>query len=860
MVEGEDVRDAISEHDVNGADRPTTDITIRTIDVFTDNENSIVMLKPTGRGTGTTNVTVTVTDTDGNSHTETFEAQVAEDVANSQPYLSRVTVPDRFPPGIPATLQLSSVDVEGDEVSYSAAVVSSGTGATASITQSGLLTVQPAFGFVGQVRVMATVRPGPGVTGNSTSDSDNQVFEFNFEGEDLPPSNVDLLASSDTGASDSDNITNAESLSFLIEDVSDGAIVQLVDVQSGVVLGEANASGTTAVIMTSNIAAMGDGVYQVSARQVIGGQTGMLLSPLTITYDTTAPTQVVPLNPTATVGRQYRIDLDNSEEGFIAYTLMEAPIGARIDPLSGVIEWTPPRISSIPNLFTVGVTDLAGNEHSESFVVAVTDVVVPPDPVTDPLVEVKLVARDSDGNEVTELMGGQTFTLEFIGVDRRPFGGDGVFALYADVLFNEAIIRPLNEPIERIGDFNLVPDGRFLPGEIDELGAASRRLTASNETESLIARVPMQAVGTGLVTLTSEPADIDAHEVLLFGVNHEIRSENVVYGTLELTVGAGPDVSFVADEQSTLEGSRRVSSSIQLSHASDEDIVIPFSVSGTATLGVDFDTPNFSVTIPAGTTRASIPFDLIDDGVRETNETIVVELNTPLGAFLTDSSAQTVTILANDGAEGDNRIMMPEQVTGPLVIPGDGKPTAVLFRAEVDLELTVTAIGTVSLNETVTILDRDLVEVTDSAPGGGLKAQLQSGGLYALMFDASASQTTFLVKSSAGPGSLTSSVRTNLFERGDVDANGELTPRDALMVINQLGRGGEGETGSSVGRYLDANGDGKVSPIDALWVINRLAQNMARQISPPTSQSQFFAADDSKERDVAVDEAIRLLW
>ena len=60
LIEGEDVRDAISEHAVNSADRPTTDIAINTIEVFNDTENSLVMLRPTGNGIGSTNVTVTV--------------------------------------------------------------------------------------------------------------------------------------------------------------------------------------------------------------------------------------------------------------------------------------------------------------------------------------------------------------------------------------------------------------------------------------------------------------------------------------------------------------------------------------------------------------------------------------------------------------------------------------------------------------------------------------------------------------------------------------------------------------------------------------------------------------------------------
>ncbi|MEM1068844.1 MAG: Ig-like domain-containing protein [Planctomycetota bacterium] len=66
----------------------------------------------------------------------------------------------------------------------------------------------------------------------------------------------------------------------------------------------------------------------------------------------------------------------------------------------------------------------------------------------------------------------------------------------------------------------------------------------------------------------------------------------------------------------------------------------------------------------------------------------------------------------------------------------------------------------------------------------------------------------------------------------DVDDNGRLTARDALLVVNFLARSyAEGEGGltsssnsdeSDGGYYLDVNGDGTVSAVDALGVINAL--------------------------------------
>jgi len=72
----------------------------------------------------------------------------------------------------------------------------------------------------------------------------------------------------------------------------------------------------------------------------------------------------------------------------------------------------------------------------------------------------------------------------------------------------------------------------------------------------------------------------------------------------------------------------------------------------------------------------------------------------------------------------------------------------------------------------------------------------------------------------------------------DVNADGEATPLDALLVINKLNQpagpaGGEGECsacGSAASFYYDVNGDDNISPLDALIVINHL--NGATYIVP----------------------------
>ena len=71
---------------------------------------------------------------------------------------------------------------------------------------------------------------------------------------------------------------------------------------------------------------------------------------------------------------------------------------------------------------------------------------------------------------------------------------------------------------------------------------------------------------------------------------------------------------------------------------------------------------------------------------------------------------------------------------------------------------------------------------------------------------------------------------TNPLNVFDVDFNGDVTPRDALLLINRLASdqgGGEltlqGHDPAARHRYFDVTGDGTLTPRDALVVINRLA-------------------------------------
>jgi len=534
LVEGSDVREAISETSTGAADRPDFDIKMTTINVFTDTENSVVMLKPTGAGTGQVDVTYTVTDQSGNSVSETTQVTVGTDSSNTQPWLNDIADPAPTPVNTNAELQLTSTDVEGDTVTYFAQSLSSGANGSVSIdATSGLVTVAPATDFVGVINVRAGVRPGAGVVGNSGSDSDTQTVSFTFESEGiLAPTLIDLAASSDSGVSDIDNVTSNGAMTFQIDGVEGGAVVELVDLGSSAVVGTAVAAGASVLVTTSNIAALGDGTYQLAARQTAGEQTSTFSPTLTVIYDTTEPAIVSDTaNTDANIGTLYTTDLISDEEGSgLVYSLISGPDGATLDSTSGIVNWTPTSQQVGAQTFSIELTDLAGNVRTDSFTVTVAEA---------PVAAIRIDLTDLEGNPITGIAAGQEFLLNMVAEDNRAFiDRDGIYGAFADITFDETLIRPKpGTAIDFHPAFTVTRTGSLQTGLVDELGAVSGATAATNLPESLIATIRMEALAAGNVNIISNPADDFSSEFLLFGLDNVVPASAVSYGSTSLAIG-----------------------------------------------------------------------------------------------------------------------------------------------------------------------------------------------------------------------------------------------------------------------------------------------------------------------------------
>jgi Flp pilus assembly protein TadG len=109
-----------------------------------------------------------------------------------------------------------------------------------------------------------------------------------------------------------------------------------------------------------------------------------------------------------------------------------------------------------------------------------------------------------------------------------------------------------------------------------------------------------------------------------------------------------PEVYFSSSGQSADESSGTVIVIVAASSAPSQDISMPVSLGGSAVQGEDYTVNSGAVAIPAGGATGQIRITLIDDGIDENNETIILTMGTPVNATKGIPDVHTVSILDED--------------------------------------------------------------------------------------------------------------------------------------------------------------------------------------------------------------------
>jgi len=385
LVEGEDIRNAISNAATGSDTEPDVAITIESVEIFTDNQNGVLMLKAAQGYTGEADITVIASDGNGGQAGETVHVVVLADTNNNYPFLQPVSTV-QMDAGQTANFTLGATDVEGDSYYFDAAV--SPTSSDLSVTVNK---------YTGAVTVTASATAGGvyglkvGVSSSSTAkvgDSNDSTMDKQF----VPvlvtpaaPSSIDLLDSSDTGSSRSDNLTTLNNttgnvLMFRVNGVAVDATVTLY--ADGHQIGQTVATSNSVVILTTGVCELVNGAHQITAVQGFynetidvgnGGGTVTLKSEesaaLTITVDRSAPLITSQPVTEADSGVPYVYDVQSDAEsaGEASYRLSQCPSGMLINAQTGYITWTPASTHGADQPVTVVVADAAGNETLQSF-------------------------------------------------------------------------------------------------------------------------------------------------------------------------------------------------------------------------------------------------------------------------------------------------------------------------------------------------------------------------------------------------------------------------------------------------------------------------------------------------------------
>jgi ELWxxDGT repeat protein/VCBS repeat-containing protein len=186
-----------------------------------------------------------------------------------------------------------------------------------------------------------------------------------------PPMTIDLLAESDQGVADDDDITNlnnrspASVLQFRLTGIATTGEVHLY--ASGTLIGSTVSDGSEIVLTTDGQTTLPDGIHEITAVQRFQGIESDASIPLIIQIDSEPPSPIdsIPLLQ-ARVGQPFSYDVNSDEEQSpnTQYLLADAPTGMTIDS-NGMINWTPNLEQAISESFQVLLRDTAGNATSE---------------------------------------------------------------------------------------------------------------------------------------------------------------------------------------------------------------------------------------------------------------------------------------------------------------------------------------------------------------------------------------------------------------------------------------------------------------------------------------------------------------
>lgn len=155
-----------------------------------------------------------------------------------------------------------------------------------------------------------------------------------------------------------------------------------------------------------------------------------------------------------------------------------------------------------------------------------------------------------------------------------------------------------------------------------------------------------------LIHLIEDGDDTEVDETVIIKlenpVNALLGNPDMHVATISTTETEIPEVFFSASGQTVKEDGISVNVQMKLSGPSSNDVTVPFSMLGSATLGLDYTAPLSPVVIPAGSSYVNLTFKILNDPINEPNELVEAVITSPTNAKVGSPSKHTITILDND--------------------------------------------------------------------------------------------------------------------------------------------------------------------------------------------------------------------
>lgn len=128
---------------------------------------------------------------------------------------------------------------------------------------------------------------------------------------------------------------------------------------------------------------------------------------------------------------------------------------------------------------------------------------------------------------------------------------------------------------------------------------------------------------------------------------------NSIASSAAVTVSGAPvPVVGIVATANAAEPATHGSFTVSRTGSTSNALTVNFAASGTAAMGSDYTNIGASVVIPANASSVTIPVNVIDDGLHEGVETVIVTVSNSPNYNVSDSSSATVTIADNEAAMG----------------------------------------------------------------------------------------------------------------------------------------------------------------------------------------------------------------